>query len=106
MSIEVNVVGVLNRSDREGKGPSADFNLGLAAFALGQHIGNELAQEARHFCSGLKIQFSAEDLAGGVGVENDSVMGHAKDGVGIFRGELAQHANMMLDTLARGDHPT
>ena len=78
---------------------------GFAAFALGQHIGNELAQEPRHFCSGLKIQFSAEGLAGGIGVENDSVMGHAEDGVGIFRGELAEHANLILDTLALGDHP-
>ena len=49
MPVEVNVIGLLNRSDRERKGPFGGFNLGLTEFAFGQHIRDELAQEPRHF---------------------------------------------------------
>src|SRR5438093_125811 len=63
-------------------------------------------KKPRHLFSNPTVRLSEDPLAGGVGVKDNAVVGHAEDGVWILRGESAQNSNRVRDTLAFRDHPT
>ena len=90
MTIDIEIVSVLDETGYKDERARAEFGLSLVVSPFAGDPGNERGEKPRHLFSNPTVQFSENSLARGVGVKDNAVVADADYGVCILRGEPAK----------------